>query len=199
MHQISAQWAAIGFFTNLVSKADMAKQDDYVRYTIRVPKEIFEPLEKAAHESNRSANAEIIARLAYTVANPPEAVEALKRQSDALDDEINLMEGDLRGLADNVKALQEANANLKEMIDSGAELPLRLMHHILNYIDDVPDELAIWAYEIVNLLEQKVLVQEELPQPDAKPAEARRRLKMKRDEFRKQAIARIRKALSSDS
>lgn len=39
----------------------MAKQDDYVRYTIRVPAGLYERLQKAAGE--KSINAEIVARL----------------------------------------------------------------------------------------------------------------------------------------
>jgi len=39
----------------------MAKQDDYVRYTIRVPAELYERLQSAA--GAKSVNAEIVARL----------------------------------------------------------------------------------------------------------------------------------------
>jgi hypothetical protein len=62
-HQISAQQDAIGFFTKLVFMEKMAKQDDYVRYTIRVPKEPYAAIEKAAMEAGRSMNAEIVQRL----------------------------------------------------------------------------------------------------------------------------------------
>ena len=39
----------------------MAKQDDYARYTIRIPADLYERLKEAAGE--KSVNAEIIARL----------------------------------------------------------------------------------------------------------------------------------------
>jgi hypothetical protein len=45
----------------------MAKQDNYVRYTIRVPQETYSQLEKAAAGANRSANAEIVGRLEQSV------------------------------------------------------------------------------------------------------------------------------------
>jgi Arc-like DNA binding domain len=174
----------------------MADNEEKTQFKLMLPIEVKSRLEEAAHENRRSLSAEIIARLEHSVANPPEAVEALKRQSDALDDEINIMEEDLRHLADNIKSLQGANANLKELVDDSAELPLRLMHHILTYIDAVPDELAIWAYDMTQLLERRDFVSEELSGPEPTHTETRRRLKMKRDEFRKQAIAQIKKKLS---
>ena len=42
----------------------MAKQDDYVRYTIRVPEPLYRRLQKAAGEA--SVNAEIVRRLEQT-------------------------------------------------------------------------------------------------------------------------------------
>lgn len=38
----------------------MAKQDDYIRYTIRVPANIYQRVREAADEHERSINAEII-------------------------------------------------------------------------------------------------------------------------------------------
>lgn len=49
----------------------MAKQDDYARYTIRVPKDIYSAIEAAAQDGGRSVNAEIINRLALTIDDGP--------------------------------------------------------------------------------------------------------------------------------
>ena len=49
----------------------MAKQDDYVRYTIRVPREIYADIEEHANAASRSVNAEIIQRLGDSIANRP--------------------------------------------------------------------------------------------------------------------------------
>lgn len=46
----------------------MAKQDDYVRYTIRVPADLYEKVRAAA--GDKSVNAEIIARLEASFAEP---------------------------------------------------------------------------------------------------------------------------------
>lgn len=46
----------------------MAKQDDYVRYTIRVPADLYERVRAAA--GDKSVNAEIIARLEASFAKP---------------------------------------------------------------------------------------------------------------------------------
>ncbi|WP_037470587.1 Arc family DNA-binding protein [Sinorhizobium fredii] len=53
----------IDFFTILVLKGPMAKQDNFVRYTIRVPAEIYDRVLAAAESSGRSVNAEIVQRL----------------------------------------------------------------------------------------------------------------------------------------
>ncbi|PDT46969.1 Arc family DNA-binding protein [Sinorhizobium fredii] len=53
----------IDFFTILVLKGSMAKQDNFVRYTIRVPAEIYDRVLAAAESSGRSVNAEIVQRL----------------------------------------------------------------------------------------------------------------------------------------
>lgn len=42
----------------------MAKQDDYVRYTIRVPSELYFKIQESAGE--KSINAEIVSRLAHS-------------------------------------------------------------------------------------------------------------------------------------
>lgn len=41
----------------------MAKQDDYTRYTIRVPGDLYERVQNAAEREGRSVNAEIVATL----------------------------------------------------------------------------------------------------------------------------------------
>lgn len=44
----------------------MAKQDGYVRYTIRVPAELYDQVQSAAEQANRSINAEIVERLSVS-------------------------------------------------------------------------------------------------------------------------------------
>lgn len=41
----------------------MAKQDDYVRYTIRVPANLYDRVQAAAEGGGRSVNAEVVQRL----------------------------------------------------------------------------------------------------------------------------------------
>jgi hypothetical protein len=53
----------VGFFTILVFNQSMAKQDEYTRYTIRVPSELYERLQRHASENGRSINAEVISLL----------------------------------------------------------------------------------------------------------------------------------------
>ncbi|TPW26041.1 Arc family DNA-binding protein [Pararhizobium mangrovi] len=63
----------------------MAKQDDYVRYTIRVPADLYERVSKAAEGSSRSVNAEINERLESSFTGgigtgTPLTVEALREE-----------------------------------------------------------------------------------------------------------------------
>ncbi|MEW9522365.1 Arc family DNA-binding protein [Agrobacterium radiobacter] len=57
----------------------MAKQTDFIRYTIRVPREIYAAIERRAEENQRSVNAEVIQRLADSVQDdPPDGQKALR-------------------------------------------------------------------------------------------------------------------------
>lgn len=47
--------------TDFVLMGAMAKQDDYVRYTVRIPQPLYEQVQEAAGE--KSVNAEIVERL----------------------------------------------------------------------------------------------------------------------------------------
>lgn len=174
----------------------MAKQDDYVRYTIRVPKEVFGPLEDAAHDANRSANAEIIERLAFSIANPPKMIEKLKRDFNALDDEINVMEGDLKEQAENIRNLLSANQALKNVIDGRHDFERRLMFHVLNYIDEIPEELAIWAYDIAQISGREEILSEQIAGREIPDEEARLIIKRERDEFKKEYVNKIKTFLS---
>lgn len=64
---------------------DMAKQDDYIRYTIRVPARLYGRLQNAAGE--KSINAEVNERLEQSLAVPfrirPEHLQSLAQASDA--------------------------------------------------------------------------------------------------------------------
>lgn len=66
----------------------MAKQDNYVRYTIRVPQETYSQLEKAAAGANRSANAEIVSRLERSVEFDAPDHQRLTREFEALQKEL---------------------------------------------------------------------------------------------------------------
>jgi hypothetical protein len=70
----------------------MAKQDDFIRYTIRVPADLYRLVEMAAFEANRSNNAEIIARLeasfAHSSAGVSEADAALVQRIERLEEAV---------------------------------------------------------------------------------------------------------------
>jgi hypothetical protein len=66
----------------------MARQDDYVRYTIRVPAELYERVKEAA--GDRSVNAEIIERLDKSFQPQPSA-ESTAAATDSLIESAKLI------------------------------------------------------------------------------------------------------------
>lgn len=62
----------------------MATQDDYSRYTIRVPQELYGIIEEAAKAANRSVNAEIIQRLEGSVESESDGTIKVKLPEDVL-------------------------------------------------------------------------------------------------------------------
>lgn len=78
----------------------MARQDEWVRITLRLPREVHEKLTGALDDTNRSMNAEIVARLEETfafeqegVAMTREAVKSFARKSAV--DEVNKLRSEL--------------------------------------------------------------------------------------------------------
>lgn len=132
----------------------MAKQDDYVRYTIRVPREVFEPIEAAAHASGRSANSEIVERLKFSIRHSADDFSNLQEK-------IELMERDIEYFSeefDNIKALYKDESDLIESLGNAVAANVELtkiqMHYILGYIDKIPSDLAIWAYYNCQILDR---------------------------------------------
>lgn len=69
--------------TNLVHSADMAKQDDYVRITLRLPPDLHRELAKSA--GARSLNSEIVSRLERSISHGHVSIEQARRFADELD------------------------------------------------------------------------------------------------------------------
>lgn len=61
----------------------MAKQDEFVRYTVRLPRELYERIQAAA--GNASVNAEVIKRLEAAFAHENETQAALKDHEERID------------------------------------------------------------------------------------------------------------------
>lgn len=74
------KWCAISpvdFFTVLVSVSEMAKQDDFVRYTIRVPADLYARIQEAA--AVKSINAVIVEALEDRFPAPIAGAEFIQR------------------------------------------------------------------------------------------------------------------------
>ncbi|SIR06488.1 Arc-like DNA binding domain-containing protein [Rhizobium sp. RU35A] len=198
MHQISAQRHTLGFFTISVSNMTMAKQDDYSRYTIRVPRDVYAAIENSAEAANRSVNAEITARLEFSIANPPSTVEGLRRRIEALESEIGLMEQDLKDQASEMESLREIISNAKYFLDKNRDYQRRLMFHVLNYIDEIPEDLAIWAHDVAMADKKDDILREQILQGKISGQDSIRKIREKRQTFIKRQIEIIRESLSDN-
>lgn len=89
----------------------MAKQDDYVRYTIRVPAELYERLQLAAGE--KSVNAEIVSRLE----NSFDEFEGYKEMTELF----------LATMQDNAANAQRELLEYRQMVGT-----VRLMRHMID-------------------------------------------------------------------
>lgn len=101
MHECGAQVVRVDFFTNIVLWWCMAKQEDFVRYTVRVPQELYAKLQASA--GARSVNAEIVERLA---------------RSFELDDEIQGLQSSLAEMREELDSLSRDTDKRLDRVES---------------------------------------------------------------------------------
>lgn len=169
----------------------MAKQDDYTRYTIRVPQHLYAALDQAASASNRSINAEIVERLAFAVEHPPEHWEKLASAVQALDSELD-------EAAAKYDALSRHAEIMNVVTDQEFDYQLRLMYHVLNYLDEIPIDLATWAFDMIAAIERNEFLSQSYKNPDLGEAEIRAIIKERRDQRRRETIEAIRDHLAGE-
>lgn len=115
----------------------MAKQDDYTRYTIRIPTDLYERVKAAAGE--KSVNAEIVATLEEKYPAPSKMAA----------DEFNLRA--LRDLAEQLHSERRRNPNAAaglnylcgKMEEISKRLPYDVVSRIYSGWKDVPPERGI--------------------------------------------------------
>ncbi|ACM35621.1 MULTISPECIES: Arc family DNA-binding protein [Rhizobium/Agrobacterium group] len=131
----------------------MAKQDDYVRYTIRIPRWIYTLVENSAGEHTRSINAEIIENLTY--AHSDEA----KRDKDLIDE----LRHDYFSIRER---LDDALQSEKLMIDLAASLEKIRQLNLNNFIlsikqilllrDNLPKNVADYCDGVLKIYEDEI-------------------------------------------
>lgn len=67
-HRILTPFWCQYIFKRLTDNHGMAKQDDYIRITARIPPEVHDALVELAKKSERSLNGELVARLQIAIA-----------------------------------------------------------------------------------------------------------------------------------
>lgn len=100
----------------------MAKQDDYARYTIRVPAHLYASIEKAAQETERSVNAEIIQRLELAMSEDlwerQKFVDTLKFKQHIIDKQLHMLSEHLakKALVEQMLVAEKSARAAEEMI-----------------------------------------------------------------------------------
>ncbi|MGX5708273.1 Arc family DNA-binding protein [Brucella lupini] len=87
----------------------MAKQDDYMRYTIRVPSGVYQHIQDAAESAGRSVNAEIIERLENSIQKDESLVEVTEKAVETLErmnEEARLDLAQLKAMASQIKMMR---------------------------------------------------------------------------------------------
>lgn len=161
------------------------------QFPLRFPDGMRDIIKNRADSSGRSMNAEIIAILESAIDNPPELVADLKKLTDMLDDECEILVGDLREKVEELEEAKKENVVLKDIVDKGFEFQQRLMYHVLNYIDDIPTELSLWAFDMAQIATRPKMPSEKTENSLSPETDARRRIIQNREAFK----ARARKAL----
>ncbi|TDX77743.1 Arc-like DNA binding dprotein [Neorhizobium sp. R1-B] len=174
----------------------MAKQDDYARYTIRIPKDVYSALEEAASAANRSVNAEIVERLSYAVEHPRSHYELLLAKLHSLASQSEDDERTLEDAQRRIDAMAKAGEKLSFVAEQGFDFQRKLMYHVLNYVDEIPAELAIWAYDVISAVERTAVLNAMLANPDLNEQEARKVIKERRDAYRREALAFLKQHLA---
>lgn len=119
----------------------MAKQDNYARYTIRVPQDVYSALEQAATAANRSVNAEIVQRLEQSLRDFEE-VEDLWKQIDQRDATIR----SIRDQAfEKEKLLTETLQRYEVMVKQQEALLRAVCYQVLMYEQAFPENIQILA------------------------------------------------------
>lgn len=164
----------------------MAKQDDYTRYTIRVPREAYAHLETAAREAGRSINAEIVDRLTYAIEHPRSEFRAMSiqiQEYDALLDDAEI----------KIEELTEKGNALGEIVNSGFESEKRLMYQVLNYLNEIPIELAIWAFDMIAIVERSEFMSHYSANTDLNVSEIKSLIAERRDARQEESLKAIRR------
>ncbi|WP_421590932.1 Arc family DNA-binding protein [Shinella sp. M27] len=139
----------------------MAKQDDFARYTIRIPADLYSAIEKTAEEQNRSLNSEITARLnlSFGYYEAIKKIEFLQNENNKLNREIELMEGDLRQVAEDRKNAEIKNINQSIYVGNFRILLKTICNHILSFGESVPEDLRTFAKDTLSEIKSEETAQ----------------------------------------
>lgn len=162
-----------------------------IQYKLMIPAGLKEQLEEAAHGNRRSLSAEIIERLTFSVEHPQEHWEKLSHAVQTLDNELDQAAAKYDALARHAEVMNAVSAQ-------EFDYQLRLMYHVLNYVDDIPIDLAVWAFDMIATIERSEFMSYFYKNPELSEAEIRELIKERREDRRKETLEAMKVHLAGD-
>lgn len=173
----------------------MAKQDDYARYTVRIPQNLYAEIERAAEAANRSVNAEIVERLAYSVSTPAERVSEMENALEAMEGQLVVAERIISEAEEKIEAMSLGNAALSGIVRDHFSDLKKLMHQVLNYVDKIPIDLAIWAYDMTIIFSKNPKEDKRIERGYTSEAEIRRIIRQYNETYKENYIKEIKEKI----
>lgn len=120
------------------------------KFMLRLPEGMREQIKKTADENGRSMNAEIVERLSFALREDSESISELRNELKITKSELE-REKTLRESANkNLDEITKLNGAYRILISDITTQITNIKYFILSYVDQIPFELSLWAYNFVN-------------------------------------------------
>lgn len=123
------------------------------QFIVRFPEGMRERVKDAADKNGRSMNAEIVDLIqsALDDVGPTkhELGEIIERQNQHMADQKQA----IAQLSRATEAQRDALEKMHAQLDKDAEFAMSILRRVLDYIDDIPASLTVWADETLQILD----------------------------------------------
>ena len=173
------------------------------QFIVRFPDGFRERIKEVADKNGRSMNAEIVDLIGKALDGEagPERAELqaiIERQNQHILDQGKAIEH----LSNTIKFQNTSIEVLQEQLEKSVEFPTSILRRILDYIDEIPASLVIWADENLRILdldsdwvenedEEDVILRPNAPENRKKVLERVKEARARHQAYSTKAMARI--------